>query len=45
MLGALLHFVKHAELGSLVLEKNDGELMDVRVERPRPAPRARQAKG
>jgi hypothetical protein len=44
VLGALLHFVKQADTGSLVLEKNGGELMDVRVERPRPARGARRAK-
>jgi hypothetical protein len=45
VLGALTHFVAHADTGSLVLEKDDGELMDVRVERPRPARRTRQAEG
>ena len=44
VLGALLQFVRSADGGSLVLVKNDGELMDVRVEDPRPARRARQAK-
>jgi hypothetical protein len=44
VLGALVHFVEHADTGSLVLEKNDGELMDVRIERPRTARRAGQAK-
>ena len=45
VLGALLHFIRNGDTGSLVIEKNEGELMDVRVDRPRPARRARQAKG
>jgi len=44
VLGTLLHFIRNGDTGSLVIEKNEGELVDLRVERPRTARRARQAK-
>jgi hypothetical protein len=43
-LGGLLHFIEHAGTGTLSLEKDGGELIDARVQPPRPARTARRAK-
>jgi hypothetical protein len=43
-LGALLHFIENGDTGTLSLEKDGGELIDARVQPPRPARSARRAK-